>query len=814
MKVYGQLEVAQLEVVSSDPSLLPVGRLMFNKTDGYAKIADEGNVLTKFLLNDDQLIIGTSGTLANNVRLNRAGAGILQIVLGTDATAEGSLSTAPAIFSSRQENFATGSLPSAGNAGRIVLDTTTLTPKVDNGSAFKEIALIDVSQIITNKDIDGGVAANTSRITLPGDIKSNLDSLTRKAGTIVYGTDSQKVYFDNGTSLNAVGSGSGGGINYILNPDAEVDTAGWATYADAAGSVPVDGTGGSPNVTFTRSTSSPLRGVASFLFTKDAANRQGQGASYNFTIDNADQARALTISFDYLISSGTYADGDLKLFIYDITNSQLIQPAGSQVVNVNGSNSYKQIATFQTNSNSTSYRFIIHDTTTSALAYTLKFDNFIVGPASSTMGPARIDWMAYTPTFVGFGTCTNVHFFWARDGQDILIRGRVAAGTVTGVIASFSLPAGLQTADSTLIPGIQPSGIWQRSNTGAPAQLQTLLYNANATAINFSFEAPGVDAFVPQVATVLVSANETFSVEDLRIPIAGWSSNVALSNDTDTRVVAMRAYLSSAVATSGGNPIIFNAIDRDSHNGYNTSTGLYTVPVTGWYIVALSSQTNAGSTPVEIFVNGAATLPQSSYLDSSTSPNPHGTQSIYLTAGQTVSIVPDFSVTFNSLSNFNIWRLSGPSVIAASESINVRYTSITGSQSIVTGGSFQNINFETKDYDTHGSVTTGASWRFTAPSSGKYRISFKISYATGSWNASNYAKLRLNKNGSSYADQNYTFTGNLSSDLFYINFNASIRLLAGEYIEPLAAIGRSAGDLNLNNSALSNEIEIERIGNY
>lgn len=61
------------------------------------------------------------------------------------------------------------------------------------------------TQIITNKDIDGGTAANNRRITVPKDTKSNLDALTRKEGTIVYATDEDKLYVDDGSQL--VGTG-------------------------------------------------------------------------------------------------------------------------------------------------------------------------------------------------------------------------------------------------------------------------------------------------------------------------------------------------------------------------------------------------------------------------------------------------------------------------------------------------------------------------------------------------------------------------------------------------------------------------------
>ena len=111
-------------------------------------------------------------------------------------------------------------------------------------TTFKNKVGTSTVQVITNKDIDGGTASNTSRITLPKDTKTNLDALTRKAGTIVYDTTSNKPYFDNGTTLTVIGSGSGGGKNYITGGDAESGTTGFATYNDAAGTTPVDGTGG------------------------------------------------------------------------------------------------------------------------------------------------------------------------------------------------------------------------------------------------------------------------------------------------------------------------------------------------------------------------------------------------------------------------------------------------------------------------------------------------------------------------------------------------------------------------------------------
>ncbi len=64
------------------------------------------------------------------------------------------------------------------------------------------------AQVITLKDIDGGTATNTSRITVPKDTTTNINALTRKQGTILYDTTTNGMKFDNGSSLVALSAAS------------------------------------------------------------------------------------------------------------------------------------------------------------------------------------------------------------------------------------------------------------------------------------------------------------------------------------------------------------------------------------------------------------------------------------------------------------------------------------------------------------------------------------------------------------------------------------------------------------------------------
>lgn len=246
--------------------------------------------------------------------------------------------------------------------------------------------LANQTQSVTNKDVDGGIASNSNRITLPKNSKSNLDSLTRKEGTIVYASDEKRFYGDDGLVLASLGGSGAGGINFIENFNFESNINGYAAYADAAGASPVDGTGGTPSVTITRETGASfiLRNEASLKLAKDAVNRQGEGFSVDFTIDNIDSiaSKELSISFNYR-TQGTYVNGDIKVFVYDIdTNTVLgvvstLNPSGELTAQANGD---KFIGSFFTVPGSLNYRLIFHAASTSALAYDFYLDHVKVGP--------------------------------------------------------------------------------------------------------------------------------------------------------------------------------------------------------------------------------------------------------------------------------------------------------------------------------------------------------------------------------------------------------------------------------------------------
>jgi hypothetical protein len=529
-----------------------------------------------------------------------------------------------------------------------------------------------------------------------------------------------------------------GGINYITNYTADKDTVGWATYADAAQSRPVDGTGGTANITWTRSTSTPLRGVGKFVLTKDAVNRQGQGVSYDFTIDRADLAKPLQISFDYELISGTFngstdpaTDSDIIVYIYDVTNNALIEPAGRLIEPIITGQTYRYRGTFQTSSNSTSYRLILHTATNSASAYTLGFDDFYVGPQVVSNGAVVTDWQSYTPTISGFGTPTNVSFFFRRVGDSIEIKGDFTSGTTTATAASITLPSGLTIdANKALTNFGGFYGYSLRSNSGATTRKRSSM-QANSTTGNLVYFANDDNTASGSPGTALLGANycvagELISVFITNLPIQGWSSNVQVSSDTDTRVVSFVGRVGPQSLTGNTTNVSTSSVLKDSHGAWNGS--VYTVPVSGDYEVSAFLYSVTASFSYAVWIDGSA-YAWLSYSGIGNGGSNGRAILPNLKAGQQISIRSNVNTSLqnDTLQTINISRISGPSQIAASETV-AGYANHSWAQNITNGLPYTTLTGWTTISDTHG-IFNAANGVLTVNRSGFIDLSFTFSFA-------------------------------------------------------------------------------------
>lgn len=680
-------------------------------------IDDSNNVAVpgNLVVTGDLTVNGTTTTL-NTATLDVEDKNITVNALGSDASAEGAGLT----------------VDRTGTNGSLIYAAAAATKfKIGDEGSEVEVADISTAQTLSNKTL-------TSPLLTTGVVDDGLDLIEEaslsspSAGRKRLGLKSDgKLYLrDSSGNETQVGSGGGSGVNYILNPDAETDTTGWATYKDQDQATPENGTGGTSSLTWTRSTSSPLRGLASFLLTKSGSvSERGEGVSYDFSIARSDRAKVLQIDVDYEILTGTYQTGDLTFWIYDVTNSTLTQPSGYQLEAVGSGVIAKARLTFQTASNSESYRLLIHTASATTQNFTILFDNFVVGPQVVPLGAPVTDWVAYTPSVSAIsGTLTNftAQGYWRRKGDsaDYKIRLVFTGSPGTWSNPLFSIPSG-QVIDDTKFPGGSVSN-YADENWGTAVDSGTQNYKSAArpyTTTTLIMQ----QLFVSGSTVVLNSYSQTspftwtsgdeieFTVKN--VPIVGWSSSTVVSSSADTRVVAASRNTLSSTTITLNTALNFTTLGYDTTGSYSSAT-TYTVPVPGIYRITATGFTLSSGTAnlnVNVNGNGRALLTTIGTVRNS------GSASINVVAGDAITIVSDTSVTASSTGAVSIYieRISGPSQIAASEVIECSYNSNTG-LSLSAGVAAIKI-YEDKITDTHNAYNTSTGV-FTAPAPGYYAI--------------------------------------------------------------------------------------------
>lgn len=670
------------------------------------------------------------------------------------------------------------------------------------------------SQVLTNKTLTSAILT-TPTVDIENHTDQGSTPSTPASGTTkIYSKTDGKVYKLTSAGVEQeIGTGSGSGVNYVTNPDFETATTGYATYADAAGASPVDGTGGSPTVTITRTTSSPLRSTGSGLITKDAANRQGEGVGYAFTIASADQAKVLNISFEYAVASGTFAGGtdsttgDLNVYVYDVTNAVIIQPSSFKVLGSVSGQFYKHSATFQTASNSTSYRLIFHVASTSASAFTFKFDSVSVGPQIVEFGAPITDWVSYTgvvgattsaPTF---GTTVKDEWKWRRVGDSmeiVLNKAHSTAGSAGTGDYLFPLPTGY-TIDTTKNSaqyidglGVVGSAMWDNGSS-----IYTGSIKIKDTTNLYAMLGNDTNAITAISSSVKAASNSTwrFSFTAL-VPITGWASSVVMSNDTDTRIVAAIITGDPASATSG-NPIIVPTVGSDTHGGYNATTGRYTVPISGFYKVFGALQSASSATTLTIYKNAVSTQLVGN-LDSNGEATFTGM--VNCVSGDIIDVRPGGTVDATSMS-LNIQRVSGPAAIAASESVTSRYYASATSIS----GSLATISWTTKDFDSHLGMSAGT---YTVPVSGKYAVSTAMAIS-GTFALNNQTNLVIQKNGTTVSEVLHYAGGAITAAA--VACSDAINCVAGDTLRVQLSSGATSPAVVSSNT--KNFFSLERLGN-
>lgn len=141
----------------------------------------------------------------------------------------------------------------------------------------------------------------------------------------------------------------------------------------------------------------------------------------------------------------------------------------------------------------------------------------------SQKGPT--DWVAYTPTFTGFGTVSGVSMFSRQNAGNIEIMGKFTVGTPTAVEAQMTLGFNGTNAnivsDATLVPTIRSCGLATYDAVLAGAAVPMILIESNVGYVTFGLQSTSFAGLTKRNGSVFASAGWTISINAI-IPISGW----------------------------------------------------------------------------------------------------------------------------------------------------------------------------------------------------------------------------------------------------------------------------------------------------
>lgn len=639
-------------------------------------------------------------------------------------------------------------------------------------------------------------------------------------------------------NTNVLPSASSSGKNYLTtykgntgNGDFEqASTNGWSlgTMGTLTNGLPTGtptfGSGASVNLSISTVNSGQLAGAYSLSYVSSAATTAGNMlASSAFAIDTEDQSKVMTVKFYYSAPSNPANDNwsgtssnSFAWAAYDVTNSVWLPSTGNFCMTQSYGIGYCT-GTVQTGSSTASIRLVMYNANATSGATTLYLDDFFFGPQTAPMGPAMTDWVAYTPTFVGFGTVTNIAVYSRRVGMNLEVQGQFQAGTTTATTATMTLGYGGGNANVSMNSSYLPNStvigeatIGQASTTYFGAYI--IAPSSSGTVVNFGVQTSAANAL--SAASGTGAATNAYITFKFSVPIVGWSSNSNVSSDTDTRVVAFAVAGSTTTSATNSSYVVAQAgatTTVNTHGTYNGST-TYTIPVTGVYesSTVISTGATVGTKNAYLYKNGAS-VGQFSTGTAAAYAGISGSVLFSANAGDTINVEyynQSGSTETWYLLDWSVKRLSGPAVIAATESVNANYQTSAGQN--ISNNTSTEVVFATKNFDSHNAMNTSTG-TYTVPVSGKYQVSASFYYSTAITATATDTHIELWKNGSIYQAVNNPKSGTTAAPLS-VSGTFLVQCNAGDTLQ-INALQNSGSAQTLASSGAYNWMAIERVGN-
>jgi uncharacterized protein (UPF0333 family) len=435
-----------------------------------------------------------------------------------------------------------------------------------------------------------------------------------------------------------------------------------------------------------------------------------------------------------------------------------------------------------------------------------------------SIGPAVTDWnTTWTPT----GSWTGAVAYtgkWRRVGDMAHYRvGVVASGLPTGSGLTVNLP---HTIDTTKVNSASANsdmfGTAHILDSGVTHKRvgQVCYSTTTAVAVLAGDSTSGSnDTNLTPTSHFTFASGDSIWL-DFMVPITGWSSGLVLSDSADTRVVAARmaGFPTTSSFTAGAN-LIFSSVTFDTHGAYSTSTGNYTVQTPGYYRVngyIRVTGTSGSFCNLLIYKDGSSY--QVGQVVKSAGAEVPVSGIVYCNAGQTISLRVNCDYTSAAISgvtesNFHVERLSGPSQIAASDSVSASYSSAAGqtvsnASPIFIGG--------TKNWDNTSSYNTSTG-EFTCPIAGEFEIEGLFQINSVAYVAGNAFSFRIFVDGSSVKDAAVYRATASTTGTREVFGTTSVKCLAGQKITI-----RLYSDVStaLSTASTANHFTIRKVGNY
>lgn len=408
-------------------------------------------------------------------------------------------------------------------------------------------------------------------------------------------------------------------VNFIPTGNAESGTIPATMYANGA-AVPTTGTGGSPTATFTITTTDPLQGSKSFLFTPGAL---GDGVAIPFTVTRDSFGGTLQVACSYEIATAaSFVDGDLTFYV-KCPSGTIQQCVNFQFLKASGPMQFK--ALFQAEASGTQYYLLIHQATANTAYGSVKLDSITSGPQQSTVvatGPVG--------EIIATGSLTPPSGFLYCNGN------AVSRTTYAALFAAIGTTFGSGDGSTTFnVPDLR--GIFMRG-AGGPQNINGTNYSGtlggkqNDNVESHTHAAPGAGQGSQTVAvsyftyanqsnvgytgstTSYGSGTETYPANvGVAYHIRFQASTIASSEASDGRPVAFKAYQTANQTGINTNAsaikVQFGGV-AGSDNGFSTANSRFVAQSPGWYDFASTVSLNAANIlannyAIDFYKNGA-----------------------------------------------------------------------------------------------------------------------------------------------------------------------------------------------------------------